>query len=68
MDSKTSLEKRSASSDEPTKLRESVKAADIDVAAGLVAGKDFVLDPQEAARVRYVLSASFTWCASWNGA
>ena len=56
MESDSSLEKRSVH-DEPAKGR-AVAAADIDVAAGLVGGKDFVLDPAEAARVRCVFRAA----------
>lgn len=60
MDSEnSSVEKRSGSADltdvhGPEKRRLDVDTTNVDVAAGLTAGKDFVLDPAAAARVRYV--------------
>ncbi len=55
----SSVEKRSVSADftdarGPEKPHVGVDTNNVDVAAGLTAGKDFVLDPAEAARVRYV--------------
>ena len=50
MESDSSIEKRSV--DETAKPH--LATHDVDVAAELTAGKDFVLDPAEAARVRYV--------------
>ena len=49
--SSASIEKRSV---EDTHHKPNVATREADVAAALTAGKDFVLDPQEAARVRYV--------------
>ena len=41
-----------------------VDTTNVDVAAELTAGKDFVLDPAEAARVRYVVGIRSPWlCA-----
>ncbi|KAH9928512.1 MFS general substrate transporter [Epithele typhae] len=51
MESNSSLEKRSTH-DEKAPHSHHVLAADLDTAAALTAGKDFVLDPAEAARVR----------------
>ena len=55
----SSVEKRSGSADlideqGAEKRHLDVDTTNVDVAAGLTAGKDFVLDPAEAARVRYV--------------
>ncbi|KAI0647523.1 MFS general substrate transporter [Trametes meyenii] len=54
MESNSSLEKRSASVDDKVhdQSRPHLVAHDVDVAAELTAGSDFVLDPEEAARVR----------------
>ncbi|CDO76435.1 hypothetical protein BN946_scf184781.g12 [Trametes cinnabarina] len=50
MESDSSIEKRSVADDAASKPH--LNASDVDVAAELTAGKDFVLDPAEAARVR----------------
>ena len=57
MESNLALEKRSMH-DEPIEGGV-VAAADIDVAASLVYGRDFVLDPAEAARVRCVFCPNY---------
>nr|VWP00642.1 S-adenosylmethionine synthase (EC [Ganoderma boninense] len=67
----SSVEKRSGSADlideqGAEKRHLDVDTTNVDVAAGLTAGKDFVLDPAEAARVRngphhYIDQAQFNW-------
>ena len=54
MESNSSLEKRSVEDAQP---KPHVASQEVDVAAELAAGTDFVLDPEEAARVRYVFSS-----------
>ncbi|KAI0807659.1 MFS general substrate transporter [Fomes fomentarius] len=49
MESDSSIEKRSV---EDAQRRPHVASHDVDVAANITGGQDFVLDPQEAARVR----------------
>lgn len=48
MESTSSLEKRSH-----TEVKATLATTDVDVAAQLTAGKDIVVDPKEAARIRY---------------
>ncbi len=53
-----SLEKRgSVADDAPTYNERPLGALDVDAAAELAAGNDFVLDPEEAARVRCLCCA-----------
>lgn len=55
MESDSSLEKRgSVGDDAPAHNKPHLATQDVDVAAELAAGNDFVLDPAEAARVRCV--------------
>ncbi len=60
MESDSSLEKRGSIADDApahNANKPHLATQDVDVAAELAAGKDFVLDPEEAARVRCVCRA-----------
>ncbi|OJT03928.1 hypothetical protein TRAPUB_5381 [Trametes pubescens] len=62
MEPHISLEKRgSVADDSPAHNKPHLGTRDVDVAAELAAGNDFVLDPEEAARVRCFYQAQFNW-------
>ena len=53
-ESSSSIEKRSIGDDTHDNVKPHVASHDVDVAAGLTAGKDVSFTPEEAARVRCV--------------